>query len=103
MKLEKGETYRITYALIKEGKSTNEIAAERNLAVSTIEAHALRGIREEDLDISSLLTEETVNEVTKLIRESSNSINDWHKSQDGKYSYGVLRMVQAHLRKKEQS
>ncbi len=102
VKPEKGETYRITYALIKEGKSTIEIAAERNLAVSTIEAHALKGIREEDLDISGLLTEETVNEVTKLIRESSNSINDWHKSQGGKYSYGVLRMVQAHLKKKEQ-
>ncbi len=99
-KAEKGETYRITYALIREGKSMNEIAAERNLALSTIEAHALKGIREEDLDISSLLSEETVNEVTKLMRESSNSINDWHKSQGGKYSYGVLRMVHAHLKRK---
>ncbi len=98
-KTEKGETYRITYALIKEGKSIQEIAKERNLAQSTIEAHALRGIKEEELEIGSLLDEETVNDVTKLIRESSHSINDWHKSQNGKYSYGVLRMVQAHMAK----
>ena len=102
-KLEKGETYRITYALIKEGKSIKEIAGQRKLAASTIEAHALRGIKENELNISSLLTKETINEVSRLIRESANSISDWHKSQNGKYSYGVYRMVQAHMAKSRNS
>ena len=102
-KLEIGETYRITYALIKEGKSIKEIAGQRKLAASTIEAHALRGIQENELNISSLLSKETINEVSSLIRESSNSISDWHKSQNGKYSYGVYRIVQAHMAKSKNS
>jgi hypothetical protein len=102
-KLEKGETYRITYALIKEGKSIEEIAKQRKLAASTIEAHALRGIKENELNIISLLKEESINEVSRLIRESANSISDWHKSQNGKYSYGVYRMVQAHMAKSRNS
>jgi len=102
-KLEKGATYRITYALIREGKSIKEIAEERKLAASTIEAHALRGIKEDELNISSVLSKETISEVNQLIRESSHSISDWHKSQNGKYSYGTLRMVQAHMAKSKNS
>ncbi|MCP4310717.1 MAG: hypothetical protein GY790_05605 [Bacteroidetes bacterium] len=98
-KLEKGETYRITYALIKEGKSIKEIAAKRNLAASTIEAHAVRGIKDKELNIRSLLSEETVKEVAGLIQESSNSINELHTLQNRKYSHGVYRMVLAHLKR----
>jgi len=97
-KLEKGETYRITYALIKEGKSIKEIAEKRNLASSTIEAHALRGIKEGGVDIFSILPKETVKKVADLLKKSSNSIADLHKSQNGKYTQGILRMVQAHSR-----
>jgi len=99
-KLEKGATYKTTYGLIKEGKSLLEISMERNLAISTIEAHALRGIKEDEVEISELLPEETVTEVSRLFQESSGSIHEIHKTQNSRHSYGVLRMVYAHLAKK---
>ncbi len=98
-KLEKGETYRITYTLIKEGKSKGEVAAKRKLALSTIEGHIVKGLRDGELDIFSVLKEETINEVADLLQESSKSISEMHRSQNGKYSHGVLRMVQVHLEK----
>jgi hypothetical protein len=98
-KLEKGETYRITYTLIKEGKSMGEVAAKRKLALSTIEGHIVRGLSDEELDIFSVLKEETVTEVADLLQESSVSISEMHRSQNGKYSHGVLRMVQVHMEK----
>ena len=99
-KVEKGETYRITYGLINEGKHLIEIAGERNLALSTIESHALKGIREGVVDIYSVIPKETVSEVAGHLKNSSHSIAEIHKSQNAKFSYGVIRMVQAHLAKK---
>jgi len=98
-KLEKGETYRITYGQIKEGKSIKEIATKRSLAKSTIEAHVIRGIREGAIDISEVLEEKTIKELTKVIRETKNSIGELHRLENGKYNYSVLRMVYAHLNK----
>ncbi len=96
-KLEKGETYRITYGLIKEGKSIKEIASKRSLASSTIEGHVIRGIRDGAIDISEVLGEETIQELAKVIQEKKNSIGELHHSENGKYNYAVLRMVHAHL------
>ena len=100
-KLEKGETYRITYSLIKEGKSIEEIAENRNLAISTIELHMARGIRDGELDISKVLGEETIHKVTGLMQETTASIGELHSLQNGTYTHGVLRMVQAHLERKK--
>ena len=99
-KLEKGETYRITYALIKEGKSIQEIAKQRKLATSTIEAHALKGIKDGVIEISNVLGKETIEEITGTMKEAKGSSSELYKAHNGKYSYGVLRMVYAHLAKK---
>jgi dephospho-CoA kinase len=100
-KLEKGETYKVTYALIKEGKSIDEIASKRKLAASTIERHVIRGISDRDLDISEVLPEATIKEVGHMVLETPVSISEIYQSQNGKYSYGVLRMVKEHLEIKE--
>src|SRR5690606_10752874 len=42
-----GETYKISYALFKEGLDVAGVAKERGLAQSTIEGHLARGIEEE--------------------------------------------------------
>ena len=96
-KQEKGETNKITWSMIKEGKSINEIAARRNLAASTIERHIVRGINEGELDIFTVLEKETVKAVVELLEESSDSIGAIHKSQKGKYTYAELNMVKAYL------
>jgi len=99
-KLEKGETYKITYAQIKEGKSIEEIAGQRKLAASTIEAHALRGIKDGAITISEVLEEETIKEVQNMMQKNKDSISNLHHSLNGKYSHGVLRMVHAYLERK---
>ncbi len=103
VKPEKGESSRITYGLVKEGLSIKEIAEKRNLAASTIEGHVVKGIRDREVDISSLLSEETVQKVARILQESSGALSELYNSQNGKYSHGVLRMVQAHLQTKEKA
>ena len=100
VKQEKGETYRITYALVKEGKSIKDIADKRNLAASTIEKHIVRGIREGALEVFTVMLEEKVLKVAELLLKSSDSIGKIHETQNGKYTHGELRMVQAYLENK---
>lgn len=97
VKQEKGETYRITWSMIKEGKSIKEVAAKRNLAASTIERHIVRGIREGALDIFTVLQKERVLALAELLKDSSDSIGEIYKSQNGKYTHGELHMVRAFL------
>jgi len=96
----KVESFRITCALIKEGKSLEEIASERNLVTSTIESHASAGIREGILDITEVLDQKTIGEVSSIMQNNKESFGDLHRSLNGKYSYGVLRMVHAHMERK---
>jgi len=96
-KKEKGETYKITYVLLKEGKSMKEIATSRGLAVSTVERHMARGIEAGDVRILDLLSEDVVNEIADKLKERPAGTSEVYNAFNGKYSYGVLRMVQAHL------
>ncbi len=100
-KVEKGETYRTTYALVKEGRSIREIATKRKLATSTIEGHLAKGISKGDIDIFSVMEEKRVNEIAGLLKRSKESLGEIHKSQNGKYSHGELRMVHAHQEKND--
>jgi hypothetical protein len=100
VKQEKGETYRITWTMIKEGKSIKEIAARRNLVASTIERHIVRGISEGAVDILTVLQKERVQAITELLNESSHSVSDIYKAQNGKYTHGELHMVRAYQEKK---
>ncbi|MCF1715355.1 helix-turn-helix domain-containing protein [Flavihumibacter sp. RY-1] len=57
-KKETGSSYRESISLCKEGKSITEIAAERQLAYSTIEGHLVKGIQEGELEPDFLVKEE---------------------------------------------
>ena len=94
---EKGETYKITFAMLKEGKAIKEIATSRGLAISTVESHIVGGIKAGNVRILDSLSEDVVNEIADQLKKTSVSIGEAHKAFKGKYSYGVLRMVQAHL------
>ena len=96
-KQEKGETYKITFAMLMEGKPIKEIATSRGLAVSTVESHIARGIEAGDVRILDLLSKDVVDEIAEKLNETSVGLCEAHNALKGKYSYGVLRMVQAHL------
>lgn len=57
-KKETGSSYRESISLCKEGKSISAIAAERQLAYSTIEGHLVKGIQEGELEPDFLVKEE---------------------------------------------
>ncbi len=94
----KGETYLETYKLIKEGLTPEEVAKKRELAESTIESHLARGIKEGEINIDSFISKKEIAEMVTGFTGNL-SLTEVHNSFDGKYSYGKLRMVQAHLRK----
>ncbi len=96
----KGETYLETYKLIKEGLTPEEIAKKRELAESTIESHLARGIKQGEVEISDFLSKVEIAEMATGFTGDAN-LTEVHNNFKGKYSYGKLRMVQAHLNKDE--
>lgn len=98
----KGETYLRTYALIKQGKSLQDIATERSMSLSTIEGHAARGIAEDVLRIDELMPADTRDTLGDWMREHPDkSLNDARANFGDTYTYGQLRMVQAWVKKGE--
>ena len=96
-KLAKGESMRITWTNVKEGRSLAEIAKMRDLAKSTIEAHVVKGISAGEVDISEVLHQDRLKEIVPLLEKSSGDLRDTHKLFKGKFTYGELRMVNAYL------
>ena len=96
LKQEKGATFKTTYALIKEGMGLKEIAESRGMALSTIEGHAVKGIREGEIKVRDVLPQTIINMVSEAFREHK-SLPKVFDSFDKKVSYDVIRMVQANL------
>lgn len=102
IKLAKGETYEITYALSEEGKSIQEIAEVRGLAESTIESHLAKGIGEGKVPIHRYLDQQLVDEIAELIRISKGNLASIRDAHAGMYDYGTLKMVAAYISKEEE-
>jgi DNA-binding NarL/FixJ family response regulator len=98
-KKEKGETYNVTFELFTEGKTIKEIAEIRSMAQSTIEGHIARLIGQGKIDIDAFIPKERSKEIAKALSDTKNQkLSDLHKSFNGKYTYGELKMVQSLMR-----
>lgn len=97
IKLEKGETYEVTFTLSQEGKSVEEIATYRGLADSTIKGHLAKGITAGKIDIYSHLSKELIKEISVLLEIENGELATIRQKYPGKYDYGTLRMVSAYL------
>lgn len=64
----KGETFRISLELFREGMGLDEIAATRNLKRSTIEGHLARFIPSGEVDIHSLVEEDKLNAIINFLK-----------------------------------
>ena len=97
----KPNTKQISFDLYKSGKTVAQIAAERNLAVSTIEGHLAYFIARRELDISEFLTKEQVEEISRFFEErNTDSLADAKAHFGERFLYGQLRMVLEHLKTK---
>ncbi len=66
-----GETFRISLAMYKEGRSIDEIAKSRNLSSSTIVSHLERYVISGELDINSFMTPQKREKAQEVIRKGT--------------------------------
>ena len=79
----KGGSHRLSLTLYKEGMPVEEIAAKRNLSVSTIEGHLASFILTGDMAIKELVPEHKIAPIAEAIREMGGSV-DSHPHEAGK-------------------
>lgn len=97
-KTPKPDTKQLSYDLFKAGKTMAEIAAERGFVVSTIEGHLGHFVGTGDLDITAIMSEENIKEITTFFMGNDTRAKLAAKTHFGeKYSYPELQMVVAHL------
>jgi hypothetical protein len=65
----KGDTYRLTLELYKDGLTVEQIAAKRNLALSTIEGHLAGFILTGEIRLEELVPGHKIAPITAVIRE----------------------------------
>ena len=93
-KPEKGESHRESLRLYKEGKTIEDIAKERSMAVSTIEGHLASFIPSGEVKIDDFLNENELTEIKKVMDKFDNLQLGPIKSELGdKFTYGQLRMA----------
>lgn len=97
-KEKKQNTYDQTLELLKDGCPIAEIARQRQLSESTIYGHCARLIKKEKIELTEILTEKRIGELTKLFNHydgvSLKSVME-HCGPD--YSWDELRLYQASL------
>ena len=94
----KGDTYAESFRLFKEGKTMVEIAAERNLAVSTIESHLARFVKWGDIKIHELVSREKLVLIEAALTDfKGSSIIPVKQQLSDDVSFGEIRLVMAGL------
>ncbi|MEK6903693.1 MAG: helix-turn-helix domain-containing protein [Nanoarchaeota archaeon] len=94
-----GESEQITYALLAQGKHATEIAAERNLKLSTIYTHFFRLIATNYLSVSEVISEEVIKKVIDAAQKFEKPTVKLVKELLPEISYDEIRCVLAELHK----
>lgn len=96
-RLEKGATQEITFELFRAGKSIDEIATVRNLAISTVEGHLAQFVRDGKLAITEVVEEEKVGHIQKVMDEVGTESLGLIKNRLGdEYTFGEIKAVLNH-------
>jgi hypothetical protein len=98
-KSDKRSTYEITLDLLNSGMTISQIVMERGLVSSTIEGHLAKAVTEGKISIFKFMSEEDVSIITAAIQDMPEkfSSKDVYISLEGRYGYGAIRAVLAHL------
>jgi ATP-dependent DNA helicase RecQ len=92
------DTKRISYEMYREGRSINEIAAERQLAVTTIETHLSYYITTGELDINTFVKEDKQELIAEAVHKYGRlSLKLIKDNLPEEISYGEIRMMVAFL------
>lgn len=98
------DSKRISLELFENGKSVDEIAKERSMAVSTIEGHLAWFVGSGHLNINKLVSADKVELISQYLHEYNSSGLGFVKSKLGdQVTFSELRFVMNHLKYKEKS
>lgn len=90
-----------TIAMLKQGLSIDQIAADRGLVRGTIESHMIKAMAEEKIGVGDWIPEAEIVEMRSAIGVGNSDLNlaAIFESLGGKYSYNKLRAVSGYLKK----
>jgi GTPase SAR1 family protein len=95
----KQASHEISYQLFLEGRNIGRIAAERNLAASTIEGHLAHYVQTGELELNRLVDQDKINQIENYIQEHpESSLTEAKNALGDGFSFGELRMVQTWLK-----
>lgn len=98
----KGETYMITLEMFKQGKTVDEIAIDRQMAVTTIEGHLAKLVEMGKLDVIEVVEESKVQIILAAVQEKAGQGAAAVKSILGSsYSWAEIKAVIAHHNRKK--
>ena len=98
-KKDKRSTKEITRQMFQEGKTIEEIAAERSLAVSTIEGHLAHWVREGKLPVEQFVNQDKLDKIIYVAQHlNSTKLNDIKAKLGDEYTYSDLKFAVAHHR-----
>ncbi|MBI5858318.1 MAG: helix-turn-helix domain-containing protein [Sphingobacteriales bacterium] len=94
----KGDSYAETFGLYKEGKTIADIAKERNLAISTIEGHLCKFIRNGDISIHEVVSQEKFVLIDAALKDfDGTSTTPVKQKLPPEITFGEIKMVMAGL------
>lgn len=92
------KTSEVSFELFKQGKTVEEIAAERKLTTGTIRSHFVPYLKNKTIKITALVPEEKVNTIITCIRKTEASTLTEVKHALGEdFSYDEIRLVMASM------
>jgi len=100
-KSSKKDTVKETVKLFKEGKSADQIAAERNLVISTIEGHFAQAIKQGLIDIEEVMSISEAKMIAEYFPKNLKDVglSSIKETVPQNISYGKLKIVLAWLEK----
>lgn len=94
----KGDSLRTTLLLFNQGISVNDIAKERNLAVSTVQVHLIDLILTGDISLTQILAQEKIDYLLSQIKSNETiSMKELKEKLPPEYTYFDIRAVLNHL------
>jgi hypothetical protein len=96
-KEDKTNTKEQSFLLYRQGKSIEEVAKERSLAVSTIEGHLLPYVQSGEIALESLVSPKKIERIRQELQKQpdAKTFSEIKLALGDEYSYGEIRFVKA--------
>ncbi|MFP4531953.1 MAG: helix-turn-helix domain-containing protein [Desulfobacterales bacterium] len=99
----KPDTKTVSLELFNQGKTVGEIAAERSLAITTIQGHIAHCVEAGEIDISRLVSQAALDEIDAAFKQlETNYLKPVYEFFAEKYDYGTLKYAAAFIRQKRE-